>query len=62
MSRDKQLWECPKCHEHFYQYVIDDRIPVCAHHNKACPAKIAADANRGRGRLVRPHGSGPAHF
>lgn len=39
---DKSLWECPKCHEHFYQYVIDDHSPVCAWKAKDCPAKLAA--------------------
>lgn len=38
----KTLWECPKCHEHFYQYVIDGFSPVCAWKAKDCPAKQAA--------------------
>lgn len=40
----KPLWECPKCHEHFYQYVIDRGTPVCGVRNKDCPAKLAASS------------------
>lgn len=38
MTKREPLWECPKCHEHFFQYVIDDGVPVCDRRDKDCPA------------------------
>jgi hypothetical protein len=48
----KRLWECPKCHEHFYQYVIDDYTPVCDLKVKDCPAKQASSQLKARAALA----------
>jgi hypothetical protein len=39
----KKMWQCPKCKEHFYQYVIDGGHPVCGLKAKDCPAKSGCE-------------------